>query len=593
VSFLISTVRRQLIGAFVAVCLVLLVAVLVGWSGIGSVNGKVQSGAKQLPVLEAASGHARDMVASEVSSVLNPGNIANHNGDVQTFEHTVQSLQSNATTPAAKKAIADVNAAFDKWHGIDNRVLVLSKAHKVAAAAKLANGEANDAADELTTQVENASSAISSANTNAAASTASSSKTLMLVIALVALLAAGGISFIMARDLSRRIVQLLNGISSLDAEALAELEHGLGAIAQGDLTYQLHPQIEQIPSTRGDEIGELTRTFNAMVEKTQSSVAAYNTTRENVAGMLREIAGNAEQLSLASQQMANTSEEAGRAVGEIAQAVSSVAAGAEDQVRSIAEAKILTDEVAMASQASADGAQQTADAAAQARILAEEGAQAVAQATEAMHAVRNSSSEASTAIRKLDAKSEQIGEIVDTITGIAEQTNLLALNAAIEAARVGEHGRGFAVVAEEVRKLAEESQSAASSIATLIQEIQHETRHVVEVVEDGSRQTEDGAAIVEQAREAFTRISAAVQDVGQRVEQIAGSIQEIASAGNRVQDSMTSVAAVAEQSSASSEQVSASTQETSASTEQIAASATQLANTAEELERLVGKFTLA
>ena len=592
-SFLISSVRRQLIGAFVAVCLVFLVALLVGWSSIGSVNGKVQSGAKQLPSLEAASGQARDMVASEISSVLNPGNIENHLGDVQTFRQTAQSLENYASTPAAKKAIADVNDALAKWQGIDKQVLTLAKAHKVTAGGKLANGAANDAADELTTAVENASKAISSANTNSAASTASSSKTLMLVIALIALLAAGGISFFLARDLSRRIAQLLNGISSLDAEALAGLEHGLGAIAQGDLTYQLSPEIEQIPSTRGDEIGELTRTFNAMVEKTQSSVAAYNTTRENVAGMLREIAGNAEQLSLASQQMANTSEEAGRAVGEIAQAVSSVAAGAEDQVRSIAEAKILTDEVAMASQASADGAQQTADAAAQARNLAEEGAEAVAQATEAMHAVRTSSSEASTAIRKLDAKSEQIGEIVDTITGIAEQTNLLALNAAIEAARVGEQGRGFAVVAEEVRKLAEESQSAASSIATLIQEIQHETRHVVEVVEDGARQTEDGTATVEQAREAFTRISAAVQDVGQRVEQIAGSIQEIASAGNRVQDSMTSVAAVAEQSSASSEQVSASTQETSASTEQIAASATQLANTAEELERLVGKFTLA
>jgi methyl-accepting chemotaxis protein len=593
VSFLISSVRRQLIGAFVAVCLVFIVALLVGWSSIGSVNGKVQSGAKQLPTLEQATGHTRDMVASQLGSILDPGKIANHEGDVQTFKQTVQSLQTYASTPAAKSAISTVNDALAKWQGLDNQVLALAKAHKAAAAGKIANGAANTAADELTTAVENASKAISGANTDAAASSASSSRTLMLVIALIALLAAAGISFFLARDLSRRIKQLLDGIHSLDSNCLADLGDGLAAIAQGDLTVAVAPQTETIPTTRGDEIGELTRTFNGMVEKTQSSVAAYNTTRDNVAGMLREIGSTSEQLSLASQQMANTSEEAGRAVGEIAQAVSSVAAGAEDQVRSIAEAKILTDEVAMASKASAEGAQSTADAAAQARNLAEEGAEAVAQATEAMHAVRTSSSEASSAIRKLDAKSEQIGEIVDTITGIAEQTNLLALNAAIEAARVGEQGRGFAVVAEEVRKLAEESQSAASSIATLIQEIQHETRHVVEVVEDGARQTEDGTATVEQAREAFTRISAAVQDVGERVEQIAGSIQEIASAGNRVQDSMTSVAAVAEQSSASSEQVSASTQETSASTEQIAASATQLANTAEELERLVGKFTLA
>jgi len=59
-----------------------------------------------------------------------------------------------------------------------------------------------------------------------------------------------------------------------------------------------------------------------------------------------------------------------------------------------------------------------------------------------MSAVRDSSLQATEAIRELGAKSEQIEAIVATITGIAEQTNLLALNAAIEAARAREQGRG-------------------------------------------------------------------------------------------------------------------------------------------------------
>lgn len=65
-------------------------------------------------------------------------------------------------------------------------------------------------------------------------------------------------------------------------------------------------------------------------------------------------------------------------------------------------------------------------------------------------------------VKLLEAKTKDIGGILNVISGISEQTNLLALNAAIEAARAGESGRGFAVVADEVRQLAKRTGEATS-----------------------------------------------------------------------------------------------------------------------------------
>jgi methyl-accepting chemotaxis protein len=591
--FITATLRRQLIAAFAAVSAIFLLALVIGWSSVGSIGDKVHSGASQLDTLASATGNARDLQGSEVRALLDPARATDHLADVATFESTVASLNKFAQSDNSRAALKKLDAAFSQFKTLDAQVIALARARRVAEGTKLADGTTNDAADAMVQAVAGASSAVSKDNSDSAASASSEARTLMLVLALIALVFATLITVGLARSLTGRIRRVLTGIGSLDEHCMAELTHGLQAIANGDLTQEVVPQTKQLETRGHDEVAELTTRFNGMVEKTQAGVEAYNTTRAKVAEMLHDIGRTSDELATASQQMAESSEEAGRAVGEIAHAVSSVAEGAEDQVRSISEARELTADVAAASKASADGAEETRGAAEQARAIAQEGALAVTEATEAMRAVRDSSEETTTAIRALGEKSQQIGGIVDTITGIAEQTNLLALNAAIEAARVGEQGRGFAVVAEEVRKLAEESQSAASTISELIQEIQRETDRTVTVVETGSERTAGGVETVERAKDAFMRISDAVEDMGGRVDQIATAIDQIASAGRSMEESITQVAAVAEQSSASSQQVSASTEETTASTERVATSASDLARTAEQLEELVRRFTLA
>src|SRR6185437_10322704 len=370
-SFFTNSLRRQLLAAFAAVALLFVIALAVGYQGVGSVNNKLRGAAADHAVLQAATGHARDILISEGMTIMSPSNAANHEGDVQVFQQTVAALSKLATTPAGHRDAAKLNDLANAWIVSDQKAVALAKAHKTAQAQKQMFNVTNAADDDLVTAVQKVSQDIANAQTSDASSTASSAQMLMIVLAIVALLLAAAVSFLLSRDLVGRVGRVLRSISSLDTEDLEELRGGLDALANGDLTSEITSHAEPTPTTRQDEIGALTRTFNAMVEKVNGALEGYNTARVKVVQMLVEIGRASDHLSAASQEMAGISDETGRAVNEIAGAVSSVA-----------------EEVASASSASAAGAQETASVAAQARDLGRESGEAVAQATEAMRAVK-------------------------------------------------------------------------------------------------------------------------------------------------------------------------------------------------------------
>ena len=583
----------------------LLVLTLVGVNSLGRENDTAQSLAhKDIPAVKALGQIQFAMVAYRADQLAH----AHQTDNAGRADQESQMVEHNATM---EKAFAEYKTLFvnDKDRALAASAEKNWQAYKEASSKFLAPSRAGDHAAAYAILKKEVGPLISligdldkwitfaektrAQHVESATSTYNSARTVMFGAAgLLTLLAIVAV-FLVTRSITGPLAELRSRLRRLNDEDLESLAGGLDAAADGDFTHTAESVTEPVEVVGKDEIAQLTESFNEMLAKSQRGIMSYSAMRDQLGEMIGDVAANAATVSEASSQMATTSDETGRAVGEIASAVGDVAQGTERQVQMVESVRGAAQDAARMAAESAASARETASAADQARAVAEEGAAAAQVATDAMNEVARNSEAVSGAIRDLAERSERIGAIVDTITGIAEQTNLLALNAAIEAARAGEQGKGFAVVAEEVRKLAEDSQSAAGEISTLISAIQHETGRVVEVVEEGSRRTEEGVATVEQTRGSLERIGADVQDMHARVTAIAVAVEEISEATGRMESDVAEVAAVAEQSSASTEQVSASTQQTSASAQEIASSAAELAGTAERLDTLVRRFRVS
>jgi methyl-accepting chemotaxis protein len=500
--------------------------------------------------------------------------------------------------PDARRALAAYDSAW--------------AAFRKAAAAVLAARARGDHADAASTyfaevgplavKVDGALADLATLDANRAdllqtrsASTYSWSRLLTVLLWAAALLVGGTVSVLVAHGIVRRVRPML---------AAAE------RIAEGDLDLA-------VDADGADEIGDMGRAFQRMTVSLRSLAAgaeriaggdlstqivpasdrdmlgcAFATMARDLRELVSSVTTSAARVADASREMEITAGETGRAVQDIADAAGGVAEGAERQVRSVAGARVLTGQVASATSKSAGEAEETARAASEARGIATAGAELAAEASQVMETVRAASTEAADAIDSLGTKSQEIGGIVDTITGIAAQTNLLALNAAIEAARAGEQGRGFAVVADQVRALADESRAAGERIATIVAEIQDGTTRAVGAVRLGGQRISEGGVMVEHTRESFAALGAVVEDMDARTRRIAEAVAEIAHGTRRMEAEIAEVATVAQDSSAASEQVSAASQQTTASTQQVVAATAELRRTAEELDELCGHFAL-
>ncbi|ADD67313.1 methyl-accepting chemotaxis sensory transducer [Denitrovibrio acetiphilus DSM 12809] len=204
-----------------------------------------------------------------------------------------------------------------------------------------------------------------------------------------------------------------------------------------------------------------------------------------------------------------------------------------------------------------------------AKDKADEGVIRLKETNSSIEAIKTSSVQLSDTIDNLSKSSHEISEILITINDIADQTNLLALNAAIEAARAGEAGRGFAVVADEVRKLAERTQSAISEIETIIETLQSETGIASRNMNKAEKEVEQGVKALQATVDVFNNIVEAIDEVVSANNLIDASVSEQNQAIDNVNDSVQAVSSGLEQSAASVREITMTIDDLSRQAEQM------------------------
>ncbi len=200
------------------------------------------------------------------------------------------------------------------------------------------------------------------------------------------------------------------------------------------------------------------------------------------------------------------------------------------------------------------------------------------QAVDSIHQLAGQISSVTGVIESLDAHTDDIVSILETIRGISDQTNLLALNAAIEAARAGDHGRGFSVVADEVRTLAQRAASSTEEIQSKIDSFKQDSQTAVEQMRLSNKQT--------------TQVVEAAQQIDVMLKDIADDIQIIHGINTQVATATDEQSVVVEDINRNIHAISDNSDNNLRSAKQMVATSKTMAELAEQLDDEVSKFKL-
>ena len=382
-------------------------------------------------------------------------------------------------------------------------------------------------------------------------------KMFIAAIALVTLLLTAAILYIVSKN-------ILRGFDAVKVN--------LNKISEGDFT---DTDITN-GSFRDDEVGKMLNEINSVRESLKFMI-------KSIEDKSRQLTETSETLANISSQSASTSQEVNSAVDEIARGAMEQAKDAETTAMSMSgmnDLLIKEADFIKALNMALDKIESRKD----------EGFKIVNDLVLKTEDTIKSSDEVNNIILSNNESAEKIESASTMIESIAAQTNLLALNAAIEAARAGEAGRGFSVVADEIRKLAEQSNSFTKDIKAVISELKSKSQNAVEIMKQSKGISEEQSLAVQNTEAQFKEIAISINSIKIVLDNLTKLASDLKSHKENVMGAIENLSAITEESVAGAEEVSASMESQLASVEEISASCETLYEVAKELEVLVERF---
>lgn len=345
----------------------------------------------------------------------------------------------------------------------------------------------------------------------------------------------------------------------------------IGYVLSKQITDALNPLVEAASEMAHGDFTKETK-FKAKHKETRALAESFAALKETMSALISRIQATSADLGGTSEELTATTQEVAASSTHLATSASRVAEIAQQQSNNAGQMAQTLDELLSTIHLVADSADVTQTYSAELAQQKNRGDATVNKALDQMQAIQSNVNLNFERIERLHGRSSEIGKIIQMINEIAEQTNLLALNAAIEAARAGEQGRGFAVVADEVRRLAENSRTAAQQIASLVVEMQKETEESVAAANEEKHQVSLGTDAMQQVSAVFENIGERLQGVLEQIHSVSdasetmnnhasavqSTVQGMVELSNQVADEIRSVSTTAEQQTAAMEEIAAS-----------------------------------